>query len=436
MSRNIDRRDLLELGSSAVGAYAAMTVASGAAGAAVVCTTPLAASTFNLAISSTSVELVDGEVVTMLCYATVGSATPRSPGPVLRVTEGDTVSITISNGRPEAHGFEITGVPGSKVTIQPGQTCRVDFVAPIAGTYLYHDATAPGAPSLYRVLGLHGAFIVHPRNGFSRADISKRCITPYSMDRMALTDPVGVVKVSQVFEAFGNTARFPGGKWEPCPLNRDFSYQEKIWIFNEIDPRFNALILPDRINRPRISASDASMRLNFTPRYFTINGRSGYDLANGYDVVIANYIGEPTLIRTICAGVTHHSTHIHGNAIFELAHYMLTNDAFVPPTGSTRTGLAASDIGRPILHTNIWERDAWPTWPMQIRDVLLPLEVPPEIPDWERYESGNADEKFPLKYVMHDHCEMGTTAAGGNYPQGAVTHWELLGPLNGRNTPT
>jgi hypothetical protein len=185
-----------------------------------------------------------------------------------------------------------------------------------------------------------------------------------------------------------------------------------------------------------MSSSDTSIRLNFAPRYFTINGRSGYDLTEGYDVVVANYIGEPTLLRTMCAGVTHHSTHIHGNAILELAHYMLRSDGFVPPMGSTRTGLASTDLGKPILHTSIWERDAWPTWPMQIRDVLLPLEVPPEIPDWELYASGNADEKFPLRYVMHDHCEMGTTAAGGNYPQGAVTHWEILGPLNGRNAPT
>ena len=436
MTSDIGRREFIAMGSSGVAATAALTASSGSASAAVVCTTPLAASTFNLAISSTPVELIDGQTVTMLCYAAVGSATPRSPGPVLRVTEGDTVSITISNGRPEAHGFEITGVPGSKVTIQPGQTCRVDFVAPIAGTYMYHDATAPGAPNLYRVLGLHGAFIVHPRNGFSRADISKRCITPYSMNSMALTDPVGVVKVSQVFEAFGNAPRFPGGKWVPCGINQSYSNQEKIWIFNEIDPRYNALILPDRINRPTMSSSDASIRLNFAPRYFTINGRSGYDLASGFDVQVANYIGEPTLIRTINAGIAHHSTHIHGNHVLELAHYMLKSDGFVPLMGSSRTGLASTDLGKPILHTNIWERDTWPTWPSQIRDILLPLEVPPDIPDWARHASGAADEQFPLRYVMHDHCEMATAAGGGNYPQGAVTHWEILGPVNGRNAPT
>jgi hypothetical protein len=36
-------------------------------------------------------------------------------------------------------------------------------------------------------------------------------------------------------------------------------------------------------------------------------------------------------------------------------------------------------------------------------------------------------EPFPLRYVMHCHCEMSNTAGGGNYPQGMVTHWEMLG---------
>jgi hypothetical protein len=29
---------------------------------------------------------------------------------------------------------------------------------------------------------------------------------------------------------------------------------------------------------------------------------------------------------------------------------------------------------------------------------------------------------------MHCHIEMSQTAAGGNYPQGLVTDWQMLGP--------
>jgi hypothetical protein len=39
------------------------------------------------------------------------------------------------------------------------------------------------------------------------------------------------------------------------------------------------------------------------------------------------------------------------------------------------------------------------------------------------------EEPWPLRYVMHCHCEMSQTAGGGNYPMGAVTHWEMTGPL-------
>ena len=41
------------------------------------------------------------------------------------------------------------------------------------------------------------------------------------------------------------------------------------------------------------------------------------------------------------------------------------------------------------------------------------------------------EEKFPLYYPMHCHIEMSQTAAGGNYPQGMITHWEMLGMRRG-----
>ena len=135
-------------------------------------------------------------------------------------------------------------------------------------------------------------------------------------------------------------------------------------------------------------------------------------------------------MRTINAGLAHHATHIHGNHMFELAHTILTEDGFLPIAGGVE------NKGKVILHDNVWERDTWPTWPMQIRDMLLPLEIPPDIPNWEIFAKKTAQEPFPLRYVMHDHCEMGTTAAGGNYPQGAVLHWQITGPVGGRGKIT
>lgn len=36
-----------------------------------------------------------------------------------------------------------------------------------------------------------------------------------------------------------------------------------------------------------------------------------------------------------------------------------------------------------------------------------------------------------MPFTMHCHTEMSQTAAGGNYPQGAVTDWEIRSPQVG-----
>jgi hypothetical protein len=40
---------------------------------------------------------------------------------------------------------------------------------------------------------------------------------------------------------------------------------------------------------------------------------------------------------------------------------------------------------------------------------------------------GTNQELLPLIFPMHDHQELSNTAAGANYPQGCVTHFEIHG---------
>lgn len=410
------RREFVALGTSVVAAHGL--------GSSLVSAQAPSSVTIQLAIVDHRVETIDGVSVKVLAFETVGTtAGPRVPGPVLRVREGSSVRIVVRNLRPESHGFVIGGIASSRMTVPAGATREVTFTAPQAGTYLYHDDSHVSR-HLYRLLGLHGAFVVHPLNGTTAAN----SVTPYSLDKVAAVDPDAAVSISALFDAFGTHSRFPGGKWVPARLDQEYRHQEKVWLFSEIDPKFNRLIKATGIDQPAMVASPAALRLSWVPRYFTINGRSGYDLAHEEDVVVKNYIGEPTLLRTICAGLCHHATHIHGNHLFELAHSVLTEDGFVPATGNAPRTTQPGDV---IVHSSIWERDVWPSWPMQIRDMLLPMEVPPDIPDWDRFVNGTSQEPFPLRFVMHDHCEMGTTAGGGNYPQGAVTHWEIHGPYQG-----
>ncbi|MFD0463304.1 multicopper oxidase domain-containing protein [Microvirga aerilata] len=97
-----------------------------------------------LGITDVETRLVDGNKVNMLGFRLYGGAgalaTGRVPGPVLRVKEGSSVKITVTNDREEAHGFEITGVPGTKTEIAPGSSSTISFTAPVAGTYIYHDS--------------------------------------------------------------------------------------------------------------------------------------------------------------------------------------------------------------------------------------------------------------------------------------------------------
>ncbi|MEW6474791.1 MAG: multicopper oxidase family protein [Actinomycetota bacterium] len=92
------------------------------------------------------------------------------PGPALRVTEGDTVRVRVTNALAEPttvhwHGVEVPpsmdGVPGlSQPPIAPGETFTYEFVATRAGTRWYH----PHINELAQTGGgLAGPLIVEPR---------------------------------------------------------------------------------------------------------------------------------------------------------------------------------------------------------------------------------------------------------------------------------
>ncbi|MFC4348316.1 copper resistance system multicopper oxidase [Kordiimonas lipolytica] len=97
--------------------------------------------------------------------ATVANGT--LPGPILRVKEGDMVTIHVTNKLSEMttihwHGIildaEMDGVPGiSFPGIEPGETFVHKFKVVQNGTYWYH------AHTLHEQTGLYGALIVEPR---------------------------------------------------------------------------------------------------------------------------------------------------------------------------------------------------------------------------------------------------------------------------------
>lgn len=98
------------------------------------------------------------------------------PAPTLRLREGDTVTIRVTNHLPVAtsihwHGillpYQMDGVPGiSFAGIAPGETFTYRFRLQQSGTYWYHSHSGHQEQT-----GMYGAIIVEPRGGETiRAD--------------------------------------------------------------------------------------------------------------------------------------------------------------------------------------------------------------------------------------------------------------------------
>lgn len=344
-------------------------------------------------------EMVDGVLVPAWAFKSNLAAGgvllgARIPGPTIFIVEGDPIHLRIRNRIPIGgpHAFAIPGVIET-APLAEDEEVTLSFNAPAAGTYFYLD---PLNAPVNRAMGLHGALVVLPSLVGYRS--------PYGAPTPA---------VQRLFDDLGTTDHFPGHFWD-----RD---RNAVWIFGTVDPGKHAAAASS------VGPMDSTVfRDGYLPQYFTINGKSGFFAAQhgSHDggehahgsglsadaqsaISISGNVGQPCLIRSMNAGLMTHSPHIHGNHVYEVAEdgQVLDNCFFV---------------------------DTWTVAPLGRKDVLLPLIKPPDIPggSWVRFEAGTNDELFPLLYPMHDHNEISNTAAGGNYPHGLVTHWQIDGPLD------
>jgi len=368
---NISRRDFLKLGTCGMAA-----VAVGAAGGYGLLwrgNEAMATSqTLNLTILEAEHEMTDGIRVAAWAFSLNGTLA-SVPGVVIYAVEGDDLEINVTNGHSANHSFAVPGVVDSGI-IAPGQTVPVRFQAPAAGTYMYLD---PLNAPVNRVMGLYGALVVLPRIQ----------LTPYS-------NPTS--NVQRLFEDFGTAVHFPGHPWDP---NRTW-----IWVFGSVDPVKHALAAAT----PSVSAE--MFTSGYSPRYFMINGKSGFFASHDHRVEISGYVGQPALIRSMNAGLSWHSPHTHFNHCYRLA----VNG---------------------VVQRDLWLLDTWSLGPLDRVDMLMPFIQPPDIPPqtWSKIEGGTNQENLPMVWPMHCHLETSQTAAGGNYPNGLIAHMKLLGPVNPAN---
>ena len=120
---------------------------------------------FDLKVTEADWELLPG--VTTRAVTFNGSV----PGPLLRVTEGDSVEIAVTNTLKQPtsvhwHGVHVPnaqdGVAGiTQDAIGPGATFTYRFTAPHAGTFMYHAHGPASREQIDR--GLYGALIIDPR---------------------------------------------------------------------------------------------------------------------------------------------------------------------------------------------------------------------------------------------------------------------------------
>lgn len=87
------------------------------------------------------------------------------PGPVVRVTQGDSVEFTLVNKAPMPHSMDFHAAQIAPdryyVNVMPNDSIHYRFSADIAGAFMYHCGTAPVAAHIAN--GMYGALIVDPR---------------------------------------------------------------------------------------------------------------------------------------------------------------------------------------------------------------------------------------------------------------------------------
>jgi nitrite reductase (NO-forming) len=94
------------------------------------------------------------------------------PGPTIRVHQGDTVHVHLTNTGSMPHSIDFhasqTAMNDQMVEIAPGATFTYTFRADYAGVWMYHCGTAPAL--LHIANGMFGMVIVEPKGGLPRVD--------------------------------------------------------------------------------------------------------------------------------------------------------------------------------------------------------------------------------------------------------------------------
>jgi FtsP/CotA-like multicopper oxidase with cupredoxin domain len=256
---------------------AATPVASAAGPIGMVCTN---GPTFNLQTTTGYIYTPDGNSIFMWGYST---GTFQSPSPVLCVTQGQTVTVNLTNNLSEPVSI-----------VFPGQT-NVTATGGSAGLFTNEAAAAGGTVSYSFVAGEPGTYLYE-----SGTNLEKQI-------------QMGLYGVLVVRPTLGSNYAYNDATTQFNPA------REYLIVLNEIDPNLHRAV--ERGKSYNFSA--------FNDDYWTVNGRSFPDtIADNYVawlpsqpygamVKVEPYDPStnplPALIRYANAGMVNHPFHPHGN---------------------------------------------------------------------------------------------------------------------------
>ncbi len=294
--------------------------------------------TFNLTAATAYLTQPDGQAVHSWGYGCTGGRASgyapaaitgtfcnpmQVPGPTLIVTEGQTVTVILTNNLPTAAGNTSILFPGFTVTATggvvglmtqeaaPGSTVTYTFTASSPGTRAYYSGTQG---DLQVEMGMYGAIIVIP------ATIPSTCTTGLAAANRTAETHWGESDYRLAAAAYNNV--------HAC-YDREYLFQ-----FSEMDPRIHTQALAQVTALGSCAAGAVGCSLNvatepYHPGYFMINGRSmpdnmdpNYAFQYPHQPYNGNphmHPGEQVLLRVIGQGRWQHPFHEHGNHVRILA---------------------------------------------------------------------------------------------------------------------
>jgi FtsP/CotA-like multicopper oxidase with cupredoxin domain len=378
---------LLNLG--ALAATLLLTATARAAAPGILSAPPVtgSGSTFNLTAQPAFINQPDGNQVYSWGYgcangATFAGATQMAnancptmqiPGPTLVVTEGQTVTVTLTNGLPTAAGNTSILFPGFQVSASGGVTGLLTQEALPGGSVTYtFTAGSPGTRSYYSgsqsdlqvEMGLYGVIIVLPNlTASANSTVATACSAGLHKNNVAAQGMNSLAHPGVAESDF----RLSSAAYDHVASCYDREY---LFQFAEMDPNIHKAALAQVTALTGCTAGAVGCSLEvptepYHPAYFVINGRSMPDDMDGnyaaeyphqpYNGNPHMHPGEQVLLRIVGQGRWQHPFHEHANHVRILAR---DGNLILSPSNVTYTdpvvggaGVSAPGLAGPLLFT-------------------------------------------------------------------------------------